>query len=465
MNFIQFLLTLKARKQIILLVLLLTVATTTVVSLIIPPTYEATATVLVDSRNADPVTGMIFPPEMLAEYMATQADIIASHNVALRVVNQLGFTHDPLVITQFNDDTHGKGNINDWLADLLLKKLKVDPSREGSTIDITFSSPNAEASAAVTNAFVNAYIATNLDLKTQPEKQAAAWYDERLKDLRDKLRESQQKLTSFQNEHGMVIGNSSVSRVTGASVDTETAKLDALLSQLVTAQAQSYDSASRQKNAGNNLVDVLNNPIIQNIRSDLLLSEAKLDQISATEGANNPEYKAAQTEVNNFKQKLVDQTSIIQQSVGTTAKVSQQSVNELRSAVEAQKTHIFASKDQLDQGNLLLQEVADKQRAYDLAMQTANQVELQSKASQNDISILNVAVVPAKPAKPNLILNIILSIMAGSVLSTGFAMVSELLDKRVRSANDLSDELNLPVLGVITTVRKKRSLWARSAQA
>ena len=44
-------------------------------------------------------------------------------------------------------------------------------------------------------------------------------------------------------------------------------------------------------------------------------------------------------------------------------------------------------------------------------------------------------------------LNIILSIFLGGLLGIGFAIAAEMLDRRVRSASDLSQILGLPVLG------------------
>src|SRR5471032_2713619 len=134
MNFSQFLLILRARKRVILLTLVVTVLTTLVVSLIIPKTYKATSSVLLNYKGIDPLTGLPMPCQLLPGYMATQIDIITSKNVALRVVDALKLAQSPAVIAQFNDAANGKGTVRDWLADLLLKKLEIVPSRESSVV-------------------------------------------------------------------------------------------------------------------------------------------------------------------------------------------------------------------------------------------------------------------------------------------------------------------------------------------
>ena len=134
MNFTQFLLILNARKWIILGVLLFTVAVTAVVSLLLPKEYTATTTLIIDSKSKDPFTGQLLPSQMFPGYMATQIDVIKSCQVAQKVVRELKLAENPATREQFMEATEGKGTIEQWLGDLLLKKLDAEPSRESSVI-------------------------------------------------------------------------------------------------------------------------------------------------------------------------------------------------------------------------------------------------------------------------------------------------------------------------------------------
>ncbi|HEX8787124.1 MAG TPA: Wzz/FepE/Etk N-terminal domain-containing protein, partial [Telluria sp.] len=124
MNVHQFLLILLARKKIILATLVVTVALALGFSLIQSKTYKATASVLLNYKGVDPLTGLTMPGQLMPGYMATQIDIIGSKNVALHVVDTLHLANSPAVIDQFNQATNGQGSVRDWLADLLLKKLE-----------------------------------------------------------------------------------------------------------------------------------------------------------------------------------------------------------------------------------------------------------------------------------------------------------------------------------------------------
>ncbi|HNU67013.1 MAG TPA: Wzz/FepE/Etk N-terminal domain-containing protein, partial [Methylotenera sp.] len=241
MNFTQFLLILKARFWIILATFALVVTTTVVVSLLLPKTYEATTTLVLNYKGMDPVTGVVLPAQLMPGYMATQNDIITSKSVAIKVVDQLGFAKSPAAQAQFNEAAKGKGDIREWFAEKLLKELTVKPSRESSVIDVSFRGADPDFAAAIANAFANAYIQTNLQLKVEPAQKAAAFLDEQTKSLRENLEAAQTKMSKYQQEKGITGGM--------GSLDVETARLNDLSSQLVMVQSQAFEAESRSKNA------------------------------------------------------------------------------------------------------------------------------------------------------------------------------------------------------------------------
>src|SRR5262245_52095708 len=118
MNLQQLLYILRARWLILLATLLITVGTTVAVSLLLPKRYTATATVVIDFKGIDPISGGLLPLLPMTGAIATQLDIIKSHNVARKVVDVLKLAENPRAKELFIEATEGKGNIRDWLAEL-----------------------------------------------------------------------------------------------------------------------------------------------------------------------------------------------------------------------------------------------------------------------------------------------------------------------------------------------------------
>jgi len=452
MNFSQFLLILRARWWVVFLALLVTVGSTLAISLLLPKSYTSTVSLVVDSKSKDPITGTLLPSQLLPGYLATQVDIIQSQNVALRVVDLLKLTTYPSVQEDFQKDTEGQGDIRYWMANLLLKKLEVRPSRESSVIQLSFTGSDPKFSATIANTFAKAYTQANLDLRVEPARQTNAWYEEQVTQLRSSLEEAQAALTSYQRKKGLVVGDE-------RSIDVETARLAELSSQLVAAQGQTYDTTSRQSQSQNALADVEQNPLVQGLKRDLSAAEASLSQISEKVGKNHPQYQAALAQTEAIRAKLITETKLVTRTVGTSAKVAQGREADIRAALAAQKAKVMALKKQRDEASVLLRDVDNAQRLYDAAQQRAGQSRLESLTTQTDIAVLNPAVPAVEPSSPKILLNTVMSIFLGGLLGLCLGFLAEMIDRRVRSSEDLSTLVDLPVLAELSISRKKRHLF------
>ncbi len=454
MTFSQFLTILRARLWVFLGVLGLTVATTVVVSLLLPRQYTATTTLVLDNRGQDPVFGMMMPAQFMPGYLATQVDIIQSHKVAVEVVKGLRLHENPTVREQWRDATDGKGTVEDYFADILLKKLDVKPSRESSLIEVSYTGVDPRFAAVVANAFAEAYQKTNLELRVEPARQSAAWFDERLKQLRTKLEEAQARLSEYQRAKGFTAQDE--------RLDLESGRMNELSAQYTAAQAQAADASSRQRQlneylnsggSGETIPDVLANPLVQSLKSTLSLTEGRLQQSASQLGANHPEVKRLEADIAAQKAKLRSEIAQAAAALGNAAKIAQRREAELRAALAEQKSKFLRLNEGRDQMGVLVKDVESAQRAYDTAAARFQQTNLESQASQTNVSILTRAFPPVDPSSPKIILNTLLSIFLGTLLGIGVALLMELLNRRVRSVQELALAAGVPVLGLLPEER------------
>ena len=56
---------------------------------------------------------------------------------------------------------------------------------------------------------------------------------------------------------------------------------------------------------------------------------------------------------------------------------------------------------------------------------------------------------PIKPAGPKVLLNTALATVLGVMLGLGFSILAEMLNRRVRSENDVAEVLDIPMLGAV----------------
>ncbi len=462
MNLQQFLRILRARWLLMLVTLVITIGTTIAVSLILPKKYTATATVVVDVKGTDQISGLIMPMLPPTAYLATQVDIIQSHSVARRAVDLLKLAENAGAKELFMTSTEGRGNIRDFLAELLLKELKVEPSRESSVVNISYSGNDPRFSAAVANAFVQSYINTNLELKIAPARQTNTFFNEQIKALQEKLEGAQAKLSAYQREHGII--------ATDERLDVENNRLNDLSSQLVQAQAQTFDAQSRQRQVQDflargqvpdTLPDVLSNPVIQGLKANQTQLQAKQNELSSKVGTNHPAYQATVAELDGVRKQLLAEMKTISSTLGSAASLAQKREDQIKASLAAQRARVLDMKKVRDDLTVLLREVENSQRAYDGAQGRMTQTKLESQSGQTNVMVINEAVEPIEHSSPKILLNTILSIILGSMLAVGFALLREMSDRIVRSETDLAESLGIPVLGVLGNERRG---WGRKSK-
>ena len=443
-----FLLILRAHYKTSAFILILTILTALIITLNIEKQYTASTAVVIDVRSPDPVAGLVLPGMIAPSYMATQLDIINSDRVTQRVIKLLKLDKDYVFHERWLEAVDGKGDINNWLVVVLEKSLDVKPSKESNVINIAFTDPSSKSAANIADAFARAYIDVNLELKVDPARQYADWFEGQTKTLRDQLEKAQQRLTAYQE-------NKNILAVDEQRVDYEKARLGELSQQLTIVQAQTSESSSkRQSGSGSDtLLDVMQSPVIMSLKSEINRLEAKLQDINVNLGQNHPQTQRAESELASLRETLALETKNISRSIDMTYQVSKQKEKELMQAIEVQKKRLIDLSQQQDEITVLRREVESAQRAFETVGNRSTQTRLESQSIQTNISILTPAVEPPSFSKPRMLINMVAAFIVGSLLSLSTALGLEFLHRRVRSSGDLSTATNLPVLAAMSAVQ------------
>jgi polysaccharide biosynthesis transport protein len=444
MTIVQFFSILRARWKTMLLVLAAAVLGTALVNALLPKSYTSTVAVLVDVKSPDPIAGIIFPGMNSPSYMATQVDVIQSDRVSQYVVRALRLNEAAAMRDQWREATKGEGNFESWLADLLRKSLDVKPSRDSNVISVNYKAPDPKFATAMANAYAQAYIDVSLELRVEPAKQYGRFFDERSKQLREKVEQARAKLTTFQRQKGIV----------GADerLDVENARLNELSSQMVGLQALGAETTGRQaqaRSSADRLQEVLNNPLIGSLKVELSRQESRLQEIGERLGPDHPSMQELKANIAETRTRIDTETVRLGGGVAVSNSINQARLDQLRKSLEAQRVKVLRLKESRDDLAVLAADVEAAQRAYDGVNLRANQTELESRTTQTNLSVLNPASEPTQPSSPRTMLNMLLALFVGTLLAVGVAMLMELFDRRVRSAAELVHALDMPLLGVL----------------
>jgi chain length determinant protein EpsF len=342
-----------------------------------------------------------------------------------------------------------RGTIEQFFAERLSQSLEVRPSRESNVISIQFTAVDPNFAAVVANAVARAYVDTSVELLADPARSSARWFDERVRQLREELETAQTRLSDYQKAHQVL--------ATDERIDVETARLNELNAQLTSVQGQLSESASREHQAQEQMAsspDVLQNPVVQNLRSEIARADAKLKELGAQLGPNHPQFQRSKAELDALNAKLISEMHQVASSVSSSNSVNEQRVSEIRAALDAQKRRVLDLRTQRDEVAVLQKDVENAQKAFDVAAQRLSQTSLESHAQQTNIQLLSEALPPRQKSSPRNGWNLMMGALFGAILSIGAAFFREFSDGRLREPDDAAFIFGQPVLAQLLPPRR-----------
>jgi succinoglycan biosynthesis transport protein ExoP len=446
MTLSQLMLLLRARHRIIARTTLILLIAAATLYLLFPPSYRATTALVLNYKAVDPSTGS----GQLANYVTTQMDVIRSMGVARQVVDSLRLAEQPRWQEQFAEKAKGRGDIKEWLAERMLKKLDVVPGRDSAVLKVSIKDENPQFAATAANAFARAYEDTQFQLKASPLRSAATHFSEHLAGLRENLAQAQTRLSQYRKEKGITSEQ--------AHLDVESERLNELSRQLVLVQVQLMEERSGEEQAQGRQAaqspQVLADPLTHTLKAQLNEAEARLAELSKRYTELHPQYQAAQAEVNRSQRALRAHVRTAAAGIENQARMLQQRASELSRAVEIQGEKVLALNQSRDELLVMNKEMEDAQRAYDAASKRMMEANIEG-FTPPEVAVLSVATPPVKPSGPGLPIWLAAAALLGMVAGAGLALLAELRDRRVRSAADLLELAGLPVLGEVGTISSK----------
>lgn len=450
MSFQQFLTILRARKLIIFFVFTLTVSAGAAITSIMPKTYSASSSVVVNFTGVDLITG-----DKVYSQLSTQTNIIRSLNVALKVVDMLQLYTEQRYVQQFYSQNKGKGDIRSFIAKQLMDRLSVSATPGNNVIRISYSSTSPEFAASVVNTYAEAYIGTNLELKIDPSKRTAQWFEGQVVELKKDLIKKQKVLVDYQKSSGNLVDQ---------KFDFESAQLARLSSQLFEAESELFDLRSQLSEVSadrSNFTDVVFDEYLDGIRTSLLSARLELSQLASSVSTNHPDYIVARSKVIGLKSSLKKEIEIAYVRFKKSIENKEKRIAGLKQAISEQRQVILNKNEVNNVLSNLINDVEIAEKALNSAINRLNQTSLESRSSESDISILTRAPIPTTHSKPKFIVNMVLSVVLGLFLALMIAFLAELLNRKARTEDDILISVGLPILGELrnaSSLKKKQNI-------
>jgi len=206
-------------------------------------------------------------------------------------------------------------------------------------------------------------------------------------------------------------------------------------SRLVYIKVDSFDP-SLAANIANEVAKVF---IEQNLSNQLFISKDVLNALQADRAGNQSRaiYESLPAVVNN---------SLIMDLKRESAKLQSQ-VAEASGRYTPKHPQVLALTANLKAVQGQIKEETDK------VIQSLK-IDLSGQLMGNNIRLIDAAMPPLKPIKPQKMFNMLLALIGGLVLGLFAALLVEFIDQTVRTQEDVENKLGLPFLGIVPMTRQ-----------
>lgn len=451
-------------------------------TLLMTPIYTASTTLQID-REAARVLDVddVQPQESMIqgeEFFQTQYGILRSRSLAERVIDSLGLANSDTFLEQMGasapdlpEESTAAARVAARQArvlKLVQENLGVVPTRGSRLVTVTFESPDPELSARIANAFAQNFIQANLERKYQSSSYARAFLEERIAQTKATLEEAERALVAYAANQQIINiqdGDSANDRTQSLASNN----LVALNSALADATAARVAAEEKWRQARStslmSLPEVLQNAAIQNLTEVRARTRAEYEQKAQIYQADWPELVQLRGQMEELDGQIAAVAQNIRRSIENQYRVAANQEQALQARVNALKGDVLDLRDRSVQYNILQRELDTNRTLYDGLLQRYKEVGITAGVSTNNISIIDRAEPPARPSKPDLVLNMLLAFVLGLGVGVVAAILLEALDQSLATPEDVETKLGLPVLGTIPLIDKSETPLAALSDA
>jgi polysaccharide biosynthesis transport protein len=426
---------LRARwKPIVIIAVAITVLGAVAIKLL-PKTYTATATLIVDSDVKDPLAGRDFPAAMVANYVSTQIELMTSPIVLVPVVERLKLTEDEKFTAGFSGSAEA---LREFVLRNLAASIQVDRGTGGQLMYVSASARSATRAAEIANAITDVYIEQDRTRLNGPARERAQRYSEELAELRNKATLAQDKVTAFRKEH-------SIDDLTQGTADNEIQALDNLRQHLIETQnlRRSFEAKASGLKSSGNAAAVSGSP--QTLKEQLETQLAHLDQLKSIYGPQHPKIQELETQITATRQSLGEE----ERSLSATRELERK----YAAAVAEQEAKVLSLREAQDEGSKLLLELESAKSVYKHALDGFDQIMFQAVANYANVSLVSRAVAPFRSSKPNKVKLMLMTLLAAVGLGVVVPFAYELfIDRRLRCRDDMERDFGIAVLAQLDAV-------------
>ena len=448
------------------------------------PLYTADAFVLIDNRRVRAVDSGYdlgsANSDVATSIVDSQVEVARAEKISQRVIESLGLLNDP----DFKDMlSSGKGTfarLRQSLMVLLGRQPAAPAGQEGDAneqtrlhqavvalaknmdvhrvartmvLAISYTSPNAERSARLANAFAEAYLADQLDTKYEVTRRASQWLEERIAELKTKALNSDLAIQRFRAEHGLILsGGKLVNEQQLSEINTQ---LVAVRGETARAEARYRRIDAIVKGHQTNAIvsEAIGNLVIEQLRTKYLEASKRYSEIVAKLGEEHLAAVNLRAEKDEYEKLMFEELARLAQGYASELEISRTREKSLEDDLKRildlnanENTSLVTLRELEREGETF-------RSLYQTYLQRYNEALQQQSFPIIEARIITSASPPMKPSYPKSLPVLLLFGLLGSAAGLGVGVYRELREKGFHSEEQVR-RLGVEFLGILPKIEQ-----------
>jgi len=393
------------------------------------------------------------------EYFETQYKIMQSMRVAVPVAQQLDLHNDGAFMRNkpgISKEPSSAAHTPEDAAVVLISRLKVEPIKDSRLATVKFEDADPMRAQRVLSTLMDTFVDQNLEGARTSTTAAVGWLGEQLDKVRKELEDNERALHQYKRDKNVLSldpdAQSNMLREEMKQLNDELTSVRAK-KQGVSAQRIELMKVKAEDPTDMPSNELLQSPLIQQLRQryeDAVREREGL--VGSGKGTGHPDVVAAEARVKATRVALLAEVKNVQKAITRELSAITRQEAGLSSLFEASKRRALELNLLEVDYNRLRRSRDNTEKLFSMLLERTKESDLARMMQMNNIRVIDRPLQPKQPVRPRVPVNIALGLLGGLLLGVAAAMSRALLDRTLKTPDDVEGELGLAFLGLLPEI-------------
>jgi capsular exopolysaccharide synthesis family protein len=385
------------------------------------------------------------------QFFNTQLNVLHSRAIAERVVDKLKLANHPAFRGQEP-------------AGAFLRAVAVEPVPETYVVEVRVTHDDPKDAALWANTLADVYMDYSIEGQVETAKRAYQWVTDRLAETQTGMQEAQDRLIESYEGQDLFVPEGSVSAITTSITKLNEDHIQAQARRIdLEAQLGEFAEMRRRGRPVDAIPQVGGDGRVAEINAQVQALSLDLAKLREKYKEGHPEVQRVQVQMQQLRKDKEARIGEIEESLRAEYRQLQRREAELKDAIDAHKGKAAEQSRKLTELESLKKQAESRAGLYSVLLQKLNETNIAASIQNNNVRLLDRAIVPSSPVWPRKRQIALLSLVGGLLLGAAFVLARDALDNTLKDADDVERHLHLDLLASIPRYGKEDTALATEA--